>query len=252
MSANEELSASERAALTLERDRGEPAGATQERMRRRLQIAMAVASPVPPPPTPGLPAAKGGGELASLARSVTRRTAVAAALGALVGGGAVGIALRAREEASPETKIVSPGDFPGSYVERDAEVSAPAPSAIPLPTAPAASTAATPLPSLASPPPRGRTAPPPSDTLTAETNLLDAARAALARGDGDDAVRVLEQHARRFPASTLREEREALLVPALMQAHRAAEAEAKAKAFRQQFPKSVFLRSVESALPQKE
>lgn len=84
--------------------------------------------------------------------------------------------------------------------------------------------------------------------LTAERNLLDAARVALARGEANEAVRLAERHRRDFPAGALVEEREAIATKALVDAHRPAEAKARGAAFEKRFPQSAMLRSVKSSL----
>jgi hypothetical protein len=84
--------------------------------------------------------------------------------------------------------------------------------------------------------------------LTAERNLLDAARVALASGEANEAVRLAERHRRDFPAGALVEEREAIATKALVDAHRPAEAKARGAAFEKRFPQSAMLRSVKSSL----
>ncbi len=84
--------------------------------------------------------------------------------------------------------------------------------------------------------------------LTAERNLLDAARVALASGEANEAVRLAERHRRDFPAGALVEEREAIATKALVDAHRPAEAKVRGAAFEKRFPQSAMLRSVKSSL----
>jgi hypothetical protein len=186
VSTDEELTDSERSALVRERDRAEPGPEAAERMLRRLRVAVAIG---------GAPFERQGGadgtggakgeeappnpaSAGSFGRALTTRTAVAAALGALVGSSAVAIAThsseqRAREQRAPETQI--------AYVERDAQPNEPT---LPVPP-PMLTPSASPLPAAVPTSPRGRTpaaSAPAPDTLTTETNLLDAARTALGRG----------------------------------------------------------------------
>jgi hypothetical protein len=81
-----------------------------------------------------------------------------------------------------------------------------------------------------------------------ERKILQPARAALAAGDVSSALAAIGEHARRFPAGQLAEEREALRVEALLNAHRTDEARAAAADFREQFPRSVLLSFVSAAL----
>ena len=179
----------------------------------------------------------------SVERSVPRPAAVGKlpygpiALSLLVGAG-VGALLHATF-AEPRTRIV--------YVERTASPvltsstqasppNAPVPSSDPMTVASAA-----------------RVAPPPASAtvmaqLDAERALLDAARAALVQGDSDTALRALDRHARAYVRPLLREEREALFVQALVRAGRYDEARARADAFRQRSPNSLFLGAVENAI----
>src|SRR5262249_5093346 len=118
------------------------------------------------------------------------------------------------------------------YVDRVVTVAAPsAPPTAPVTTSEASATSAAPLPpapsSSAVP---AKTAPAPQDTgqqLKAESALLDLARTALARGEGDHALAAVERHASQFPRGMLREEREALAVKALVLAGRGSDAKAR-------------------------
>jgi hypothetical protein len=64
----------------------------------------------------------------------------------------------------------------------------------------------------------------PRSTLGAETSLLEAAHAALSRGDASSALALLERHEHEFPTGALVEERLAAKVFALCQAGRKADA----------------------------
>jgi hypothetical protein len=85
-------------------------------------------------------------------------------------------------------------------------------------------------------------------TLAAEQRLLDAARAALTRGEPQSGLRPLQFHASRFPAGQLVEEREALYVRILVALERDEEAQARAANFRRRFPDSLFATVVDNAL----
>lgn len=94
-------------------------------------------------------------------------------------------------------------------------------------------------PTAAAPPSSARTDESRRSDLDAERTLLETARTALVRGDGEHALAALDRHRARFPAGQLREERESLNVYALVAANRKAEARAKAAEFRRSFPRSL-------------
>jgi len=112
---------------------------------------------------------------------------------------------------------------------------APAPAATPT-----GSGAAAPTPTPAVLPNRAPAAPPPSspNDLSAEVALIDAAKAALDRGDAGAALTSLEQHAAKFPAGQLTEARRATRVRALCKAGKTAQAETEAAALQRDYPNS--------------
>jgi len=77
---------------------------------------------------------------------------------------------------------------------------------------------------------------------------LDRARSALARGDGDQALAALGEHARVHPGSALVEEREALFIKSLIAAGDVSTVRARAAAFAARYPHSLFLPSIRAAL----
>jgi hypothetical protein len=87
--------------------------------------------------------------------------------------------------------------------------------------------------------------------LVRERELLDVARAALARGRPADAVAAAEEHARRWPRGHLAEEREVVFVQGLVAAGRRREAETKATQFRERFPASMLTPAVDLALDER-
>ncbi|MGC4121608.1 MAG: sigma-70 family RNA polymerase sigma factor [Myxococcales bacterium] len=132
----------------------------------------------------------------------------------------------------------------------------PAPTPAPAEAVPASPVAALPpAPAAAVAPPR-RALPEPrpaaahtSDTaLAAERSVLEVARMALVRGQADGAIAELEKHARAFPKGQLVEEREVLLVHALVTAGRYGEARTRGKQFAERYPASMLLPVVQEAL----
>lgn len=88
----------------------------------------------------------------------------------------------------------------------------------------------------------------PVSTLTAERELLDAARATLARGEPQTGIVFLEKHAKQFPKGMLTEEREALYVRILVTSGAHESALARAENFRLKFPNSIFMPVIERAI----
>ncbi len=76
--------------------------------------------------------------------------------------------------------------------------------------------------------------------------MLDVARTALGRGDGGNALRATEEHARKFPRGVLGEEREAMAIQALRLLHRDEEAQARLDRFRGRFPTSLIRPALEA------
>lgn len=78
--------------------------------------------------------------------------------------------------------------------------------------------------------------PPPASYLKAEASLLQSAHRALSDGDGVTALRLLDEHAARFPRGALEPERSAERVFALCQQHRQDEALRAARTFLMEHP----------------
>jgi hypothetical protein len=84
--------------------------------------------------------------------------------------------------------------------------------------------------------------------LAAEQALLDVARAALSRGDAQGAIEAAQRHAEEYPKGQLVEEREAILIRALVQVGAAEEARTRALRFHARFPDSIFGRTIDAAI----
>jgi hypothetical protein len=184
-------------------------------------------------------------------------------VGGLMLGAAVGVAVGAAGHAF----LASPAA--ASAVARpvpSAEVASPAPprstpSVTPWeevpPSAPTGSTASTVPAPAPSPAP---TASHPDDdargdhgskdsSLASERALIDMARTAVARGQGDAALAALGRHERDFPHGRLAEEREWLAIQALVQTGATDEARARSVRFRRAFPRSLMLPALDQVLP---
>ena len=80
--------------------------------------------------------------------------------------------------------------------------------------------------------------------LLDEATLLQRARR-LSNSDAVQALRVLDEHKRRFPAGMLSPEREVLAIELLRSLSRTQEAERRAREFRRDYPKSVYLSRIQ-------
>lgn len=191
--------------LEAERDIDAPLPAQREHLLGRLQPLLVV------------PAALAvGASTATTAATATQATGGllkaklgAVALSAALIGGAVGasghayFAAPAPQPAAPQVAPVLP-QAATSQTQTQPE---PTRDVVPPPVA--SPEANVPEPSAARAP-----RPAPGGSLRAERLLLEAASAALMRGDAESALVALRQHAQRFPKGALAEEREALLARA--------------------------------------
>jgi outer membrane protein assembly factor BamD (BamD/ComL family) len=81
-------------------------------------------------------------------------------------------------------------------------------------------------------------APSPATRLREEATLIKDARQALRQGNAARALKVLAEHRRVFPAGVLEQERERLIIEALLKDGRAADASARAAVFLRKYPDS--------------
>jgi hypothetical protein len=194
-----------------------------------------VAGFVPPPAAPpggasgagGAGGASTGGWLASHAGVVA---AVTFAVGAATGAGVMSVM-----RPPPAERVV--------YVDR---LSPPSPVALPAPAS--ATSPSPPASAVEDAPPIPRSAPPAASSLSLERGVLADARAALAAGDAARALRLSDEHLRRFPRAQLGEEREAIAIQALVGLGRYDEARARAARFRASSPHSLLLPAIDAAL----
>lgn len=222
-------------------------------------------APVPPPgaeaavlskiaATVGAPALAATAVPASLALA---KPVVAAVLAAVVAGGGVFVASRpGRQPTSKPPVVVAPPVSPlvtpvvplPVAGAQDALAATASPAAVPDPTTSERPSAE---------PGRPRTTDPTTTTNDRrrsprdgrrESELLEGARDALARGDGDQALRSLRAHEEAYPRGQLVEERRALAVVALALRGEEARARAAAAAFERAYPASLFLEMVRAAV----
>jgi hypothetical protein len=167
-----------------------------------------------------------------------RALAIAAAFA--VGGG-LGALVMHRLGQAPAATVAPP-------VERVATTTVEAPVAPPrVPAQVPASAGLVARPMFATPAPLPKaSASHALDPLADERKLLDEARVAVEREDGDAALAATEAHTRKYPRGVLVQEREAIAVRALILLGRTDEARARVERFREHFPDSLLLPALES------
>jgi hypothetical protein len=235
-----------RALIEAEKGSGEPPGAIRERVLWRLVGTFTPSAPAgfpgkAPPAGPAAPGIAHGARLWGAARVL--RTAAVFLTGAAAGGGAVQVVEGARERPVP------------ALVGSERTATRPEPTPIPVPAPPSPPPVAVPSSAPAARLPRSTRANGANgadgqgdDRLAAERSLLEIARVALVRGQAAGALAALERHARQFPSGALAEEREGLLVQALVAARQYDRARERAARFNQRYPRSLFAPVVEQAL----
>jgi hypothetical protein len=86
------------------------------------------------------------------------------------------------------------------------------------------------------------------DTTTAERNLIDRARSALSRGKAHEAMIALMEHERTYAAGTMLEEREYLIIVALLAQNKRDVATTRAASYRRNFPRGSYLDAITRVL----
>jgi hypothetical protein len=225
-----------------------------QRVRRRFEVGVP-GVPLPPPRLLPLRSTR------TLRQAWRSRAGIGAALLVGTAFGASGAALVSRVGSRAPVIESSVATARGSTPLAPLSV----PAATPL-SAPAA--AGVPTPSISSQPPgavsrgtpsaRSGSAPlavarapqvvPPRLGLDAEMRALDAARVALRAGETERALEILRAHAAVHATSSLSQERDALLVRALVAAGQYAEAREVGRLFETRYAHSILLPSVERAL----
>lgn len=197
---------------------------------------------------------------AGAAGAGTKLAATIAAVLALGGAAVVGaralhseptpLAASVASAASDAAPVAPVTNAPNAPTGDPAATSAPAPRADPAPVATADEPAPAPTTSAAAAPSSAPDAGAPGRDvdLATERELLDSARAAIARGQGSAAIALLERHAKDFARGRLGEEREALWIRALVASGRIDDARARAARFKRSFPRSLQLPAFEETL----
>ncbi|MBS2019703.1 MAG: hypothetical protein JST00_42970 [Deltaproteobacteria bacterium] len=255
--------------LLLEREReaypsGEASAHAAEAALRRFEVTVAFAALTGATALATAAAAGGAGAAAGAGASAAAAAAARAALvkkiavasviafAAGFGAGEVHRAIApvtiATAPPAPSTaRVEPPSTAPSTAGTTTPTPSALAPSSLPdaplpTPSAPIAQASATssiPSPSASS------AASSPSD-LGREQALIDTARAALARGNGQGALAAAREHEARFPRGRLAEDRELVIIQALESSGQHAAAVERAERFRKAYPASLYLPAVEA------
>jgi hypothetical protein len=243
-----------RALIEAEKGGGEPPGGIRERVLLRLVGTVTLSTPAgyggkAPPEGPAVPAIAHGARLWGASRVL--RTAAIFLTGAATGGGAVHVLKGARERPVPALV----GSDRTATVTATAMTARAEPTPIPAPLPSSTPPVAVPSSAPAARLPRSTRANGAiavdgqgDDRLAAERSLLEIARVALVRGQAAGALAALERHARQFPNGALVEEREGLLVQALVDARQYDRARERAARFNQRYPRSLFAPVVDQAL----
>jgi hypothetical protein len=211
---------------------GAPEGA-KGRVAARLALGLSSVPAVAPAPRSASTSGAGGSRLWTRAHIVA--VSVAFVAGTVAGAAAV---LWLRPVSPPV--IVSAPTLPLAPLPEPPPVS-PVPNIV----SPGPVTTASSVPMPKSPSPKASAT---SSSISAEQAILDTARVALGREDGDAALAATAVHAQRFPHGQLSEEREAIAIQALVLVGRAPDARARAEQFARTYPGSALLPAVREAI----
>jgi hypothetical protein len=233
------------------------------RLRARAMTAAAAAGAATAATTKAAAATKVKG-LAKLAKILTVKWTLVAAVTTASVGASVGTAVYVHETETRASAVDAPSVAPTLVVPvaaKAAHAGVPlgaSASAEPAPTveavepavvspasvAPASSAPAVSEGRALRPPPRvapQAPAAPPAKSIDAfreELGLIDDARGALAKGDTSNALRLLQEHSTRFPSGAFVVERDVIRIDALVAAGRSDEATQSARAFLARHPGS--------------
>jgi hypothetical protein len=237
-----------RTLLEEEKAGGEPPRDLRERVLLRLAGTFAVGAGVGTSPklgtdgspAPASPAISQIAGLGTAGRVV--RAAVVFVTGAAAGAGGYHLAERSHRGVPAPAPLAAPAPRQEAPTPPDLPTPLPAPEPIP------ASSSVSTRPRTPGPVPTNREPQNlPTDPLAAERSLVEMARAALTRGEPERAIATLRRHARQFPNGELTEEREGLLVQALVGAQKYDQARERADQFKKRYPRSLFAPVVDQA-----
>jgi len=234
----EPLPPSLRALVDAEKASPDPQSEVADKVFSRLTAtlgigAVAGSAATPHEPTSALPPPR-----PSLLGHGPYRTLATLLVGATMGAAGYATVSHVRapgREVSPATASPPPALPPP--LPQATETPAPAPAAVPPAASPSLPSGTAPVSSHAH-----------DDRLAAERNLIEMARTSLARGRIEGTLAVLRRHSRQFPHGQLSEERDSLLVQALVTKGDYDQARERAAAFRRRYPASLFAPAIDQAL----
>jgi hypothetical protein len=221
-------------------------------------VEWAAALAAPPPLEEAAPSIKTAAAAAKGAGAAVTKKLVIVGLAAFVAGAGAGGGVVARVTSSRsagegrgagELRVASTAASPSREIPAVASAEPTAPAVDSAPPAPAVAPPSPPsetgAPSASSPPPRAHA----GGDLVRERELLDAARAALAHGRAADAMESAERHARLWPHGALTEDRELIAIQSLVALDPSGRrARDRASRFKREYPNSLFMPAVDSAL----
>lgn len=168
-------------------------------------------------------------------------------LGLLVGGALVGGLVRTQLGPLQPKLLVLDAPLPPPSTVVVVERQSPAPAVVLPPRSPAARHGSGHSDRRGAEPSEATTAPERDTELARERALIETARTALSRKQST-AIDVLLRHEQQYPSGRLAEERESLLVQALLHSGRNDEAHKRALRFRARWPHSLLLPVIDAAL----
>lgn len=177
-------------------------------------------------------------------RARPARFAARAAMAAAIVLGVAGVAFALRQSSPPASQstgaaLIVPS-VPLSSASAAASAAKPELSALPLAPSESALAPTASAPRLVA---RARNS---AASIDSESELMRRAHAAYAERNFGTALRLVAEHAKKFPRGVLSEEREALRVRSLAAAGQTADARRASIAFAQRFPRSVLLARIQA------
>lgn len=241
-----ELGRDARSLLDAARDGDDPGAGDRQRVRalvmRRVGVGAAVVS------ASVVTATTAKGAVASTSSLLLKLAFVAGAISLAASGGVLAVRYARHHATTTEPAPTTSLRATAPTTIAPVVTTALPPLAPPIDEAPSAEPVAIPTPSalVAKPSVAPVACALPPDDLPEELSLLTKAQGALATGDGETALAILDEHAKKFPNGTLAQERNAARCIALCLAGRAG-AVAQAEAFIAQHPTSPLITRIQRA-----
>ncbi|MBX7113266.1 MAG: hypothetical protein K1X64_02945 [Myxococcaceae bacterium] len=178
-------------------------------------------------------------------KAVVTKTLFSAAVGALVGGTAVGAWFSGRLQEAREEVTQLRAALTEPKQEKVPSVVRTEPAQPPTPPAPSLPTVSRKPHAVEAPKPMAK-----SDSLSEEAALIEQARTALLKNDLPAALAALTQHHATFPSGRMVEERDVMMIQVLLGQGRDAQARAAADRFRHEHPSSLLRPTLDALFEQ--